>query len=85
MFVPSDKQISKSIKYLRQLKEKMELQKAKVDSIHFRHHVLQMQKISNYDNEKHRLIGELDHLERKGLTNNVIQKRLETLAKLKNK
>ena len=40
MFVPSDKQISNSMKYLRQLKEQMELQKAKVDSIHFRNHFL---------------------------------------------
>ena len=83
MFVPSDKQVSKSMKYLRQLKEQMELQKAKVDSIHFRNHVMQMQKNANYDNEIHRFKGELAQITQKGLTNTRIEKRLETLEKLK--
>ena len=83
MFVPSDKHISNSMKYVKQLKENIELQKAKVYSIHFRDHVMQMQKIANYDNEIHRISGELSQITQKGLANARIQKRIDTLEKLK--
>ena len=40
---------------------------------------MQMQNISNHDNEIHRVTGDLDQLERKGFTNTRIEKRIETL------
>ena len=67
------------MKYLRQLKEIMELQKAKVYSIHLKNKVMQMQKISNCDNEIHRIKGALAQITQTILTNNRIEKRIETL------
>ena len=55
----------------------MELQKAQVDSIHFRNNVMPMQKISNYDNELHRIKGELNQRTLKGWTNNRIGNELK--------
>ena len=72
----------KTMYQLKQLKEKHDLQKAKAESIHFRNHVLQMQKVANNDNEISRVTGELDHITQ-GLTNNRLTKRIETLERLK--
>ena len=57
----------------------MELQKAKAESIHFRNHLLERQKVANHKNELERIKGELAHFENKGLSNNRIKKRIEEL------
>ena len=65
MFIPSDEKKSTSMKYIRRLKENMELQKAKAESINFRNHVMQMHKVASYDNEFSRTRGELTQIEQK--------------------
>ena len=83
MFIPNEKMYKQSIYQLKQLKQRRDLQKNKAESIHLRNHVLQMQKVANYDNELSRIKGELDHITQKGLTNNRLTKRIETLERLK--
>ena len=63
----------------------MELQKAKAEITHFRNHLLERQKIGNYQNELERIKGELAHFENKGLSHNRIRKRIVDFEKLKMK
>ena len=46
----TDKQVSKSMKYLKYLKDLNEARETKAKSIHFRRHLVERQKVTNYQN-----------------------------------
>ena len=61
----------------------MEAHETKAKSIHFRKHLLQRQKIANYQNEKERIMGEIAHADQVvGLSSVSLQRRRDQLDNL---
>ena len=82
MYSPTEKQLKKSLHYLKNLKEMMEAHETKAKSIHFRRKLLERQKVANYQNELDRLRGGLSQAELRGLTSGAFKSRIEKLEKL---
>ena len=77
-----EKQIKKSLHYLRQLKAIMDARETKAKSIHFRDKLLERQKVANYQNELDRMRGGLTQADLKGLTAGAFKSRLEKLESM---
>ena len=82
MYSPTEKQMKRSLKYFQNLKDIMEAHETKAKSVHFRKHLLERQKIANYQNEKERVMGEIAHSEQIGLTSTRLKRRKRELDKL---
>ena len=83
MYSPTDKQISKSMRYLKHLKNVMEASETRTKSVHFTRNLLQRQKVANCQNELDRIRGQLALPEMRGIMANALKKREETLEQLK--
>ncbi len=77
-----EKQMKKSLHYLRQLKAIMDARETKAKSIHCRNKLLERQKVANYQNELDRMRGGLTQAELKGLTAGLFKGRLEKLESM---
>ena len=77
-----EKQMNKSLHYLRQLKAIMDARETKAKNIHFRNKLLERQKVANYQNELDRMRGGLTQAELKGLTAGAFKSRLEKLESM---
>ena len=78
MYSYTDKQMKHHLDYYKQVKALMEAHQTRAKSIHFRNHALQRQKIANYQNEKERIDGEMNHNNNRGLgTRLLLRRRVE--------
>tara|TARA_R110000851_G_scaffold99443_3_gene214527 strand:+ start:358 stop:621 length:264 start_codon:yes stop_codon:yes gene_type:complete len=78
----TDKQINKSMHYLMQLKKIHEARQAKASSVNFRKHILEREKVKNYQNELDRVYSEIDHNFMRGLTSHKHIRRKNNLENL---
>jgi hypothetical protein len=72
----------RNLNYYKRLKDVLEARETKAKSIHFRRHALQRQKISNYQNEKERIMGEIAHTEQIGFSARLLKRRKEELERM---
>ena len=84
MYSPTEMQMKKSLHYYKHLKNILEAHEAKAKSVKFRKHILERQKVANYQNELDRLRGGLSQAELKGLTAGAFKSRIEKLEKITN-
>ena len=78
MISPIDKQISKSMNYLKYVKDINEAREAKAKGIQFIRHLLERQEVKNNQNELDKITWEIAHNEMWGLTSHAMNKRKET-------
>ena len=82
MYSPTEKQMKRNLKYFENLKNVLEAHETKAKSVQFRRHLLQRQKIANYQNEKERIMGEISQAEQRGLISTQLKRRKEQLNQL---
>mgnify|MGYP006299679683 CR=1 FL=1 len=82
MYSSTEKQMKRSLKYFKNLKNIMEAHETKAKSVQFRRHLLQRQKVANYQNEKERIMGEIAQAEQRGLVSARLKQRKAQLNQL---
>ena len=82
MYSSTEKQMKRNLKYFENLQKVLEAHETKAKSIHFRKHLLQRQKVSNYQNEKERIMGEIAQAEQRGLVSARLKQRKAQLNRL---
>ena len=82
MYSPTEKHMKRNLKYFENLKNVLEAHETKAKSVQFRRHLLQRQKIANYQNEKERIMGEISQAEQRGLISVNLKRRKAQLNQL---